>query len=227
MGTISAYSSASEALDMVRTGLRFLANADATELTSEEQAEILRGLERTNSVAAAARTSVLGAFTASKGYAADADYSARSWLMHQTGITKAASVSHNAWVKCAARHPELFAAMAAEEVSESYAQKLCTWTDKLPEDKRHEADTILAREAKTGASLRDLAVLAAEILARCRPDEPDQDPDDGFDDRSVTIQTTFQGAGVIHGERRCAAWSPRTCCPSGPGSRSRPWSISG
>jgi len=60
MGTISAYSSASEALDMVRTGLRFLANADATELTSEEQAEILRGLERTNSVAAAARTSVLG-----------------------------------------------------------------------------------------------------------------------------------------------------------------------
>jgi len=88
--------------------------------------------------------------------------------MHQTGITKAASVSHNAWVKCAARHPELFAAMAAEKVSESYAQKLCTWTDKLPEDKRHEADTILAREAKTGARLRDLAVLAAEILARCR-----------------------------------------------------------
>jgi hypothetical protein len=43
-------------------------------------------------------------------------------------------------------------------------------------------------------------VLAAEILARCRPAEPDQDPDDGFDDRSVTIQTTFQGAGVIHGD---------------------------
>jgi hypothetical protein len=43
-------------------------------------------------------------------------------------------------------------------------------------------------------------VLAAEILARCRPAEPDQDPDDGFDDRSVTIQTTFQGAGVLHGD---------------------------
>jgi hypothetical protein len=151
-------------------------------------------------VAAAARTSVLDAFTAGKGYSADADYSARSWLMHQTGITKGASVSHNAWVKRAARHPELFAAMAAEEVSESYAQKLCTWTDKLPKDKRHEADKILAQEAKTGASLRDLAVLAAEILARCRPDEPDRDPDKDFDDRSVTIQTTFQGAGVIHGD---------------------------
>jgi len=48
--------------------------------------------------------------------------------------------------------------------------------------------------------LRDLAVLAAEILARCRPDEPDEDPDKDFGDRSVTIQTTFQGAGVLHGD---------------------------
>src|SRR5690242_11145173 len=200
MGTTPAFANAREALDIVRSGLRFLADVDATELTSEEQAEILRGLEQANSVATAARTSVLGAFTADKGYSAEADYSARSWLMHQTGITKGASVAHNAWVKRAARHPELFAAMAAEEVSESYAQKLCTWTDKLPEDKRHEADKILAQEARDGAGLRDLAVLAAEILARCRPDEPDQDPDKDFDDRSVTIQTTFQGAGVLHGD---------------------------
>ncbi|HEU5392050.1 MAG TPA: DUF222 domain-containing protein [Streptosporangiaceae bacterium] len=200
MGTAPAFASAREALDMARSGLRFLADVDATALTSEEQAEILRGLEKVNSVASAARTSVLGAFTAGKGYSAEADYSARSWLMHQTGITKGASVAHNAWVKRAARHPEFFAAMAAEDVSESYAQKLCTWTDKLPEDKRHEADKLLADEARTGMSLRDLAVLAAEILARCRPDEPDQDPDKDFDDRSVTIQTTFQGAGVIHGD---------------------------
>jgi hypothetical protein len=106
---------------MVRTGLRFLANADATELTSEEQAEILRGLERANAVATAARISVLGAFTAGQGYAADADYSARSWLMHQTGITKGVSVSHTAWVKRAARHPAISAALAAEQISESYA----------------------------------------------------------------------------------------------------------
>src|SRR6185437_12428485 len=140
MGTAAAFASASEALDMVRSGLRFLAAADAAELSSEEQAEILRGLEQANSVAAAARTSVLGAFTAGKGYTADADYSARSWLMHQTGITRGASVFHTAWVKRAARHPEVYAAMAAEDMSESYARTLCTWTDKLPEDQRHEAD---------------------------------------------------------------------------------------
>jgi 5-methylcytosine-specific restriction endonuclease McrA len=200
MGTAPAFASASEALDMVRSGLRFLAGADAAELTSEEQAEVLRGLERAQAAATAARTSMLGAFTAGKGYAADADYSARAWLMHQTGITRGASVFHTAWVKRAARHPVIDAAMASGEVSASYARTLCTWTDKLPADKRDEADEILAEQAAAGLGLRDLAELAAEILARCRPDQPDQDPDKDFEDRSVTIQTTFQGAGVLHGD---------------------------
>jgi hypothetical protein len=93
-------------------------------------------MERANSVLTAARTSVLGVFTAGKGYAADADYSPRAWLMHKTGITRGEAVCCTAWVKRAARHPELFAAMAAEQVSESYARTLCTWTDKLPADKR-------------------------------------------------------------------------------------------
>jgi len=200
MGTAPVFASVSEALDMARAGLAFAAAADAAELSAEEQAEALRGLERVHSVATAARTSVLGAFTAGKGYAADADYSARAWLMHQTGITRGASVFHTAWVKRAARHPEIYAAMAAEDMSESYARTLCTWTDKLPAGQRDEADKILADAARAGAGLRDLAVLAAEILARCRPDEPDRDPDDGFDDRSVTIQATFAGAGVLHGD---------------------------
>jgi hypothetical protein len=38
------------------------------------------------------------------------------------------------------------------------------------------------------------------MLARARPDEPDEDPGQDFDDRSVTVQTTFQGAGVMHGD---------------------------
>jgi 5-methylcytosine-specific restriction endonuclease McrA len=207
MGAAPAFASVSEAMDMVRAGLAFVAAADAAELSAEEQAETLRALERAHSVATAARTSMLGAFAAGKGYAADADYSPRAWLMHQTGITKGESVSYTAWVKRAARHPQLYAAMAAEQVSESYARTLCTWTDKLPADKRDDADSILADEAKAGLGLRDLAELAAEILARCRPDEPDRDSGRDFDDRSVKVQTTFQGAGVMHGDLtpECAA----------------------
>ena len=56
MGTAPVFASVSEAMDMVRAGLAFVAGADATELTSEEQAETLRNLERANSVASAART---------------------------------------------------------------------------------------------------------------------------------------------------------------------------
>ena len=178
MGTAPAFASVSEAMELVQAGLAFVAAADAAEMTTEEQAETLRALERANSAATAARTSVLGAFTAGKGYAADADYSPRAWLMHQTGITRGAAVGYTAWVKRAERHPEMFAAMAAEEgLSESYARTLLTWTDKLPAGQRDEANKILAGEAGAGLGLRDLAELAAEILARARPDQPDEDPD--------------------------------------------------
>ncbi|HEY2263159.1 MAG TPA: hypothetical protein VGI96_11090 [Streptosporangiaceae bacterium] len=97
MGTTPVFASVSEAMDMVRAGLAFAAAADATELTTDEQAETLRALERANSAVTAARISVLGAFTAGKGYAADADYSPRAWLMHQTGITRGAAVAYTAW----------------------------------------------------------------------------------------------------------------------------------
>ena len=180
MGTAPVFASVSEAMDMVRAGLAFVAAADAAELTTDEQAETLRALERANSAAAAARTSVLGAFTAGKGYAADADYSPRAWLMHQTGITQGESGSHTAWVKRAARHPQLYAALAAQDISESFARTLCTWTDKLPVDKRAEADAILAGQAKAGLGLRDLAELAAEILARARPDRAGPGPGQGL-----------------------------------------------
>ena len=86
--------SASEAMAMVHAGLTFLASADAAAMGSAVQAESLRGLEEANSVATAARISILGAFTAGQGYADDGAYSPRAWLMHQTAITHGAATSH-------------------------------------------------------------------------------------------------------------------------------------
>ncbi len=113
MGTAPAFASASEALEMARAALGYLADADPAELTVEEQAGCLRDLERLASVTTAARASMLGAFTAGKGYSADADYSPRAWLIHKTGITRAAAVSYTAWAKRAVAHPEVFAVLAA------------------------------------------------------------------------------------------------------------------
>ena len=55
--------------------------------------------------------------------------------------------------------------------------------------------------------LRDLAELAGEMYQRSRPDLPDEDPARGFADRGVRLETTFQGAGVLHGDLtpECAA----------------------
>ena len=81
--------SASEAMEMVRAGLGYLAAADATAMAAETQAQCLRMLEQATAMGTAARASVLAAFTSGQGYSADADYSPRTWLINRTRITKA------------------------------------------------------------------------------------------------------------------------------------------
>src|ERR1017187_4760157 len=194
------FSSAAEAADLARAGLRYLAAADPTQLTASEQAECLHDLERITAVTTAARASVLGGFTAGKGYCEDADYSPRSWLIHQTRITKGAATGHTAWVRRARAHPRIMAVLAAGEMSESYARTLCGWTDQLPEECRDTADAILVAAAGRGMDLRDLATLAAEIQSRACPAPGDEDPGKAFEDRAVRLETTFQGAGFFTGD---------------------------
>jgi hypothetical protein len=125
MGTAPAFASVGEAMDMARAALGYLAAVDATQLAAQTQAECLRGLERTDAIATAARASFLSAFTVGQGYCADADYSARAWLMHRTGITRGAAASHTAWANRAGTHPLVLAALAAGDLSESYARTIC------------------------------------------------------------------------------------------------------
>ena len=48
--------------------------------------------------------------------------------------------------------------------------------------------------------LPDLGGLAGEIYARSLSGKPDEDKDQAFEDRSVRLETTFGGAGVLHGD---------------------------
>ena len=116
-------------------------------------------------------------------------------------------MAHTAWAKRTATHPRVMAALAAEDLSESYGRAICQWTDKLPEECRPAADAILLSAAKAGMDLRDLAGLAAEMYERSRPDLPDENPARTFEDRTVHLETTFQGAGVLNGDLtpECAA----------------------
>ncbi len=110
------------------------------------------------------------------------------------------------WVRRAAAHPRVAGALAAGEVSESYARTICQWTGKLPGDCRDAADAILAGAARAGVDLRDLAELAAEICARSLP-VTGEDDDGRFEDGSVRLERTFVGAGVLAGDlsAECAA----------------------
>ena len=194
---------------MLRTVMGYLAAADHTAMAAEAQAECLLALEEMDAVKTAIRAKVLGAFTAAQGYSADADYSPRSWLIHRTRITRGAAAGYLAWAHRAAAHPHVVQALAERNVSESYARKICEWSDKLPADCRDAADAILVAAAKAGAHLEDLVQLAAEMYTRSLP-ESDEDGDrldEAFEDRSVRVETTFDGAGVIIGDLtpECAA----------------------
>ena len=135
-------------------------------------------------------------------------------MIHQTGVTKGAAVGYTAWVRRAEAHPQVAAALAAGEISESVARTLCQWTDKLPEKHREDADEILLSAAAGGLGLADMAGLFAEIYQRSLADEvadaaaePGQDDDETFEDRAVRLVTTFGGTGVLHGDLapECAA----------------------
>jgi Domain of unknown function (DUF222) len=198
----TAPASAREALDMVRAGLGYLAAADPGQVPAVTQAECLRELERDAAVLTAARAWILASFTAGQGYADDADYSAVSWLIHRTGITKGAAVGHTAWARRTGTHPRVVAALAAGQVSEPVGRLICVWTGKLPEQYRDDADEVLlaAAAAGLGLGLEELAGLFGQMYERARGDLPDEDPDRDFADRSVKLATTFGGAGVVHGD---------------------------
>ncbi|HET7014184.1 MAG TPA: DUF222 domain-containing protein [Streptosporangiaceae bacterium] len=193
-----------EALDLVLAGLGWLASADLASVPVAVQAECLRVLERAASVHTAARARALSAFDAAAGYEDDGVGSSRSWLRWQTRVTTASASASVRWMRRLRSHQHVAAALAAGTVSMSWAREICGWTDQLPEDARDDADQILLAAAAGGAALPDLARLAEEMRRRLAG--PDDDGDDGFEDRYLRLQATLGGAGRLDGDLtpRCA-----------------------
>jgi hypothetical protein len=194
----AAPATAAQAVAMVQAGLGWLATTDATSLPATLQAETLRGLERATSMHTAARSRVLSAFNAQDGYQDDGHGSARTWLKWQTRVTGGAACGALGWMRRLAAHPAVGDALATGDISESWARRICDWTDVLPEDARGDADVILLGAADGGADLAGLGALAEELRKRFA--RPDTDGGDGFADRSLYLGTTFQGAGKLGGD---------------------------
>lgn len=187
-----------EAIAAITAGLAYLNRIDPTMLTAGEQADCLRALERVEAGQITARSRILAAFTARGGYTDDGQHSVRAWLKWQTRITSGAAAGAVGWMKRLAAHPAIEQALTDGTISNSWARDICDWTGRLQERLRDDADAILLGAADGGATHADLAGLAEEIYRRCAP--PDEDQDDGFDDRSVRLGITFRGAGRLDGD---------------------------
>ncbi len=200
-----AFSGTGAALAAIRSGLQFLAAADAGSLPDAELADCLKGLEQTAAAQTAVQARILGVFHARAVFQDDGARSAKSWLVWHTRTTKAAAGVSIAWMRRLAVHPQIAAALAAAAVSGSWARQLCDWSDLLPPDVRDDADTIFLGAAAAGVDLAGLSALAEEMYARTAG--PDSDDDDGFAERSLQLDLHWRGHGRLTGQLTpaCAA----------------------
>src|SRR5882724_3697746 len=200
-----AFAGSADALAAVAGGLAYLNGLHAASLPGGELADSLRALEGIRSAHLAAQCGFLAAFTAQAVHEDDGHGAPGAWLRWQTRVTPKAASRAVHWMKTLTAHPVIHAALTAQDLTESWAQRVCAWSDLLPEGQRQDADLILAAAARGGADLADLAGLAEEMLRRCAP--PDPDDDGGFKDRGVRLDLHFRGAGKLSGDLtpECAA----------------------
>jgi Domain of unknown function (DUF222) len=207
MCTAAAPAGSPDELDLLESVMGSLAGTDPAGLDQAEVARRLRVLERVDAIGAAVRGRYLEVFDAQDGHIADGQRTTRTWLVHCTRVTKGQAGEHKAVQALARAHPVLLAALAeGHVVTKSVALQLARWTRPIPDEYRGRAEEILVGAARAGADLRSLAAICAEIRYRTALPDPDDDNDTRLD-RGVSLETTFDGAGVVHGDLtpECAA----------------------
>jgi Domain of unknown function (DUF222)/HNH endonuclease len=207
----TGFGSVAAAAGMLDASLDYLAATDWASLGTQAHGEMLAQLQRAQAQLTAVNAAVLAAFTAQSGYEPDGHRSAMAWLVNRTKMSRGAAAGAIGWQRRLARHGVIAAAMAARDITESWAKDIATWTDPLPPLERDQADEILLDAAAAGVPLEDLRALARSIWETWKAQHPDPDDgngdEDGFADRSLWLGVTFGGAGKLTGDLAagCAA----------------------
>ncbi len=198
--------SVADALRMMNAGLDYLNGPGAGELDAAGCGSVLRSLGEIEAKFTAAHGSVLARFDAADAHDCDGYGTSATWLTAMADMTPRDAKVKMREMRLLRAHPAMAAALAARDISKSWALAIGGWTRKLPAELRAETIKILVQAAQAGASLDDLRTIAGIALEKWRASRPDAD-DDGFDDRYVQAGTTFGGAGVIRGNLtpECAA----------------------
>src|ERR1700761_5483593 len=199
-GSGDTFGSAADALRVAGAALDYLNAAVAAGLDGAACGELLIGLGEAQAKLTAAHAGVLPRFDAADAHDADGYGSSSAWLAAKAGMSKKGAGAAVRQMRQLGDRPLLGSALAAGDITDSLAFTIADWTRKLPPEMREETDRILLEAATAGASLDDLATIAACAIEGWRRQQPDPDsPDDNFDDRYVQAGTTFGGAGVIRG----------------------------
>jgi hypothetical protein len=202
-GEAGKFADVAAAAAAAAAALTFLATADMASLPGGTLAGCLHALGRAESAHLAARSRVLSAFAAQDASVADGHPTAKSWLRWQTRATDDAAGAAVSWMRRLAAHPRVSAALAAADISPSWARQVCKWTDKLPAGVRDDADAILLGAAGGGADLAGMSGLAQEMYERTAPPDPEDVPpgeDEGFRDRWLRLDVHYKGAGRLQGD---------------------------
>ena len=206
-GAGTAFGSAGASFGSVADALRaggavadFLNSPGAAGLDGSACGEVLTALGEIQGKLSAAYAAFLRRFDTASAHDADGYGSTSAWLAAKGQLTRKDARAAVREMRRLGERPRLGTAVSAGAITRSWALAIADWTRKLPGEMREETDRILLDAAAAGASLDDLATLAACAIESWRQQQPDPDhPDDGFDDRYVQAGTTFGGAGVIRG----------------------------
>src|SRR5246127_216860 len=122
----AGFANAAEAAGMLDASLDHLAATDWASLGTAAHGEMLARLQRAQAKLTAVNAAVLSAFTAQSGYEPDGHRSARAWLVNRTKMSRGAAAGAIGWQRRLARHGVIAAAMAARDVTESWAKDIAT-----------------------------------------------------------------------------------------------------
>ncbi|MGH3211062.1 MAG: DUF222 domain-containing protein [Trebonia sp.] len=203
-----AFGSVAQALQAGGAFADFLNSPTAEELPGSACGDVLTALGEIQGKLSAAYAAFLRRFDAANAHDADGYGSTSAWLAAKGQLTGKDARAAVREMRRLGERPRLGTAVTAGAITKSWALAIAEWTRKLPGEMRDETDRILLEAAAAGASLDDLATIAACAIESWRRRQPDPDaPDDGFDDRYLQVATTFGGAGVIRGNLtpECAA----------------------
>jgi hypothetical protein len=143
-----------EALAMLASSLDYLGAAAAGgQIPEPVLGEVLLGLEAAGARHAAARSAVLSRFDAAGWHDSDGYQNSSSWLRDKAGMTGPTARRRVRQMRTLRSRPRLAAAMAEGRLSESYADRIITWTKPLPADMLDATDALILSVIQAGGTL--------------------------------------------------------------------------